>query len=296
MNRKTVKTAFSLEIKRLLFGIAPYIYFGAMTLIAAFYTVYLNFYSAIPDLQYTLRYLPLPIMLLLPFVTAGAFADKRGSDRMLISLGADYASLLLGRLLALCAVSVSPVLPMLALPPVIGSLGSISYTGAYLGLLSITLFSVAYCSALTLISAACGSKRLCYLISYAFFLAVYLGDMVHAALPVKALPMTLVAVTLSALISLSIFAFTRRATAPLTVFSAITVVFCVLCNAFKSLAHKVMTAILALIIPTAPIGELLNGSLLDARYILYPLLFTALCFTAAYLCLEGRRQDLKEGK
>lgn len=291
MKTKSIKTAFILEAKALFGSMRAYLYIAAIILSSLIYTVYFNIYIGYAELTYTLRYLALPIMLASPLITARSFAGERERDRMLISFGESNLSLLFGRLLATCLTGLTPLLPLFLVPISLGSLGEVNLLSDYLGILSIALFCLAYVSALTLLSVCCGSKKLCYTLSYAFFIIMYLGDIIASVLPLNALALTTVALILSAAFCAGLYRFTKNITVTLTVFSALTVFFCAICNFASVPAYRIIKAMLGFFVPNASLGVLLHGGIYDVISALYLIIFAALCAILAYICLEKRETE-----
>jgi len=286
VKNKSIKTAFILEARSLLSDVKTYIYIAAVLLFSTVYTVYFNVYQGITELQYTLRYLALPVMLASPAITVGAFSGKKDLDRMLVSLGSGSTSLLFGRLLAIYPISVCPLIPLIFAAAALGS-----GIEAYLGILSVALFCCAYVTALTLISALCPSKRLCAIISYAFLAAAYLLNMLRSLLPLSALALIGASLMLSFAFCAALYGFTKSITVCLTLFSVLTVISCAVCNVARVFSFKLIKALLSLATPCAPLNSLLSGGYLDVTAAITLVIFTALCAALTFICLEKRKTE-----
>lgn len=291
MKTKSVKTAFILEIKALFSSMRTYLYIAAILLFSLIYTVYFGIYRGDPSLAHTLSYLSLPIILAAPLITAQSFAGERECDRMLISFGENSLSLLIGRLSAVLVLGISPLIPLLFVPIALSSLGSISYLSDYLGIFSLALFCLAYLSALVLISVCCASKKLCYVLSYAFAVLSYLIDIAVSLLPVNAFALTCAAVLINASFCAGLYRYTKSITVSATVFSALTVLLCAVSNFATSFAHRIIKAVLRFTAPCSALGDLLHGELFDLTAMLCLIIFTVFCVLTAFICLEKRRTE-----
>ena len=268
-----------------------YLYIAAVLLFLTVCTAYFNLFQGISSFVYTLRYLPLPIMLAAPLVTSSVFAGNRSCDRMLISLGLSEKSMIFGRLFAVWLVCILPVLPALALPPVLGALGGTDTLASYAGIASLFVFCAAYSSALLVISLLCKTHKQALGISYGFFAAAYVADMVYSLIPLNSISVIAVAVVLAAGFSAAIYGFTKSSTAAITVFSAVTVIFCALSTFLTKAAYFTVRYVLSFLSPNVPVNDLLGGGIFEITKLLLPVVFTVYCILLCIICSEKRRTE-----
>ena len=115
------------------------------------------------------------VALALPFLTMGVFAKDRemGGDKLLYSLPFKSSHIVLGKYAAiLCFFGIQ--IAWLALIPVIfGFFGTVNYLASYFALLGFFLFGAAMLALFTFISAACKSRLVSAMISYAAILVAF---------------------------------------------------------------------------------------------------------------------------
>ena len=291
MKRKNLSAVYLTALKEQLSTMLPYVYFSVIALASTIYTVYVNLYNGAPTLEYTMRYMALPIMLAAPLLTVGTFSGKRERDAMLLSFGLRHTDMLFGRLLAALTVCLSPLLIFTILPPVLSLFGTVDMLGSYLSLLFTALFCAAYLSSLVFVSVAVRSVKLCTAISYTVFLLSYLGNTVCSAIPKSSFAMLCAWLPVSVILSVIIFALCGRVGHAVLTFSAVTVIFSLLCTFFPTAAYGTVRCAYAFLSAPNSLGALLYGGTIDLLAVIRLVLHTAFFSFTALLFLESRRAD-----
>lgn len=293
---KKLICVYKTALKGLLSSMPTYLYFAAVTAVGTVYAVYFNVYSGAPSLEYTMRYMALPIMIFAPLITVGAFSGKGRADAILFSLGLSSHSLLFGRMLAVLTVGIAPMIPMALLIPVMAALGSTEILTSLLALLWVILFCAAYLASLTAVSVICDRPRICAAVSYGVLVISYLGNLVCSRLP-KTSALTLIAfLPIAVLFGLTVFLLSRKAGQGVLSACAVTVIFSLTCAVSATAAYNAVHAAYTFLCAPYALGALLYGGRIDIFALICLILHTAFFSALAVIFLEKRFHEPKGGR
>lgn len=293
LNKKDVLKAFKLELSALLSSISTYVYIALMLFASVFFIGYLNFYNSISMLEFSMRYLSLPLMVFMPLLTSSIFRSSFERDRMLVSFGMDPRSLVLARIAAVCLVALFPSALLITVPLFLCTVGNVSFLGAYLGIFGFMLFTVALASLMSLIASFFRTKKSSIIISYGAVLTLYLGNLLFATLTAAPFKLMLAAALIFAIIGACVFAITGSSTNAFTVLAIGTLIFAVLSISISSFAFTLIKPMLGFFMINSSLEGFLYGAF-SIRSALMLIIFTALTVMLTLLCTQKRRYTCTE--
>ena len=293
LKKKDVLKALKLELAALLSSISTYVFVGLTLFVSVFFIGYLNFYNAISMLEFSVRYLSLPLMVFMPLLTSSAFRISFERDRMLVSFGMDPRSIVLARITAICLVALSPSALLITVPLFLCTVGKVSFLGAYLGIFGFMLFTVALASVMTFVASFFRTKKLSVAVSYGVSLTLYLGNLLNATLTSAPFKLMLAAALVFAIVGVGVYAVTRSSTNAFTVLAIGTLVLSVLSVALSPLALAIIKPMLGFLMINSSLEGFLYG-VFDIRSALMLIIFTALTVMLTLLCTQKRRYTCTE--
>lgn len=290
-----MKNVFKTELKGLLSGKRAYIYSALSLMLSAFFIVRYNLAGALPNLEYSLEIMTLPMLFLLPILCSDVFSGKqtRGFDSMLLSLGVPETSLLFGKLLARLTVFAPTYLILMAVPPFFSIFGKVNIPEAYAGLLGYLLFCLSAMSIFFFVSAVTRSALASTVICYASAIATYCFELLYTYLPrsVNVSFVTLTAVLIG--LVLILYMMTGSETFSAMFALALEAVLIIIRIASPTAMEKALATVLKVLSPRSSLTGFFYG-LLDIGEILYLLCFISVFTLAALISLEKRRYNGKE--
>ena len=134
------------------------------------------------------------ILILLPLLTFQRFDDSRSAVQTFISLGAKRSHIFWGKLIGAITVALIPCLILLALPPCLAFMGSVSYVSAYLSICAFILTTTALTSLLCALYALFDNPKGALMGSYILNVLLYVFYRVCIALGSGSLICSLISV------------------------------------------------------------------------------------------------------
>lgn len=290
-----MKTVFKLELKAMLSGVRAYIYTALTLFTSAFFIARYNLDGAMPNLEYSLELLTLPMLLILPILVSDIFSGDavRGFDAMLLSLGVREHSLLFGKLLARLSIFAPTFIFVTIMPLVLSVFGTVNLAEAYAGLLGYLLFCLAVISVFVFISALVRSAVISTVICYTVSVAMYVFELLYAYLPrsVNVSFFTLTAFVFG--LAFIVYLVTDSEIFSVSLAAAAEAILLIIRLAFSSSFHKALPFVLKALSPRSSLTGFFYG-LLNTGEILYLICFIAVFIAASLITLEMRKYNGKE--
>ena len=290
-----MKTVFRLEIKSMLSGIKAYVYTALTFLASAWFIARYNLDGGLPNLEYSVEILTLPILLLLPLLFSDIFSGSatRGFDAMLLSLGVREHSLFFGKLLARLCVFAPNFIFLAIMPPVLSIFGTVNFIEAYAGLLGYLLFCLAVISVFAFVSVLTRSAVISTVICYFVAIAMYGFELLYTYLP-RSVNISFITLTVCIFaLAFVVYLITDSDIFAVSLATAVEAVLLIIRLAFSSSFHKALPLVLKALSPRSSLTGFFYG-LLDISELIYLICFIAVFTVMTLITLEMRKYNGKE--
>lgn len=290
-----MKTVFRLELKALLSGIRAHVYTALTLLVSALFVARYNLDGGLPNLEYSLELLTVPMLLILPILVSDIFSGSsvRGFDAMLLSLGVREHSLLFGKLFARLSVFAPNFILMAIMPLVLCIFGTVNLAEAYAGLLGYLLFCLAVISVFVFISALIRSAVISTVICYAVSVAMYVFELLYSYIPRSVNVSFFTLTVLVFALAFIVYLVTNSEIFSVSLATIIEAVLLIFRFAFSSSFQKALPFVLKALAPRSSLTGFFYG-ILDIGGILYLICFIAIFTVSALIALEMRKYNGKE--
>ncbi len=110
-----------------------YVFLAFMLLSAGLYTSLVNFVYYSAAFEYVVKDMCFVLLITIPLLTMRVFSDekKQKTDKLLCLLPIDVKSIVLGKFLALCTITLIPAVVMCAYPVILSSYGVVNFKTAF---------------------------------------------------------------------------------------------------------------------------------------------------------------------
>ena len=180
-----MKAVFKRELKSYFNNMTGFIFISIFLCFTGIFVMMYNFFYMNSSAVYAVASMMPVLAVLVPIITARSILGERqsGADRLLYSLPLSSAQIVLGKYAALLTVLFIPMAFMAVLPPFISLFGEVHMLSAYLSLLDFFAFGAALLAVGMFISAVSKSTLAALCTSYGVVVALYLLNILSAALP-----------------------------------------------------------------------------------------------------------------
>lgn len=283
---------YKYELKTLLSGVKAYIFTAVMILSSGIFITYWNLYSGVPNIEYSISFVTLPLMAAVPFLTFSAFSSDRdtGADMMLFSLGKAPGSLMLGKYLAYLTVFTVSFASILAVPFILMIFADINLAGALSGLLGYYLYGAALIALCLFISSVTAKPLYSAIASYAAVAAAYLCEIILLYIENSLISSFLLLSIIILLAAGAVYYITRSETACLIFAAFLELVVIVLRFAAPDFFAGIFGGIMGVIALRNPLSGFLYG-LLDLTALIKYLTVISALLLLTKLSLQRRRHS-----
>ncbi len=290
-----MKTVFKTELKGMLSGKRAYIYTVLTLIVSGLFISRYNLDGLLPNLEYSLEIMTLPMLLLLPLLCSDIFSGnrKRGFDSMLLSFGVPERSLLFGKLLARLTVFAPTYIILVLMPPVLSIFGKVNMLEAYAGLLGYLLFCLAVMSVFFFVSVLIRNALTSTVICYCVSIAMYVCELLHTYLP-RSINMSFFTLSVCLLaLAFILYLITDSETFAVTFAAVFETVLLIVRFVFPNAFQKALPIVLKALAPRSALTGFFYG-LLDLGEVLYLICFIAIFTVMTLISLEKRKYNGKE--
>ena len=287
-----MKNVYSLTLKSLMRGVKAYVYLAVMFLAEGFFLTYVNLSSGYSATEYSIEFIEIMLMAVLPLICAEVFSeDKRsGFEKMLFSLGVTPCALYFGKALAVITVFTVPYALLLVVPFALEVLGTVNLAATLTSVGAFYLTGLAFTAICLLVSLSIRRKRYAYILSYSALLISYACCLFSGIVPVtRGASLFMLTVVLIA-VSVLLYAFTRS-----TLFfggffciseALLIFLYFVLPRQFAVAGVK----LLELLSPAQSLNTLIYGTF-DIATVMHLILFTAVLVFISLMQLGRRKYE-----
>ncbi len=291
-----MNSIFRKEYKHYFIGAVGWLTTTLLLLAAGLMTVLYGFVYGDRDVGYVLRAMQLPLILILPLISAGLWSRERrgGTDRLLFSLPVRTRQIVLGKYAAATLTFLLPTALLLVLPVIYSLYTEVAFLSAYSALLGYLLTGCATLAVGFLVSTFFRRAWVSYLVTVGVCLLLYLLPVVavlFAWLPWLALSL---AAVFALLVGLAVFLATRRLLVAVAfdgfALGALTTAYLISKDAFASAIDRVL-------VDTNPYEAMnaFSGGFFSLSGLLSLLAVIALCLLLTTLRLALFRREGGEG-
>lgn len=180
-----MRAVFNREFRAIFRTLTGYIFFAAFILVTGLFATCFNFVFGSSALEYTLVFLAPALALLLPVLSIGIVGaeDRDGTGALLHSLPLTPRDVFFGKFFAALAVLAIAIAVPCLLPLVFSMYGEVNFVSAYSALGAFALLELALLCAELLVAVCIKKKLVCFIVSYALPILLYVLSLVTQYLP-----------------------------------------------------------------------------------------------------------------
>lgn len=170
-----MKSVYLLELKSILTSVRGFLFLGITLLLDGVFITFFNFYSGYLNVEYTLEFCAMFIMMTLPLLTVCTFASDRksGYDVMLFARVKSRWNVLAGKSFAVLTVAMIPCAVIAVIPLIANAFGDLYFKATYIGIFGYFLVTCALCSVGILVSVLTKGKLIGSVVTYGVFVLMY---------------------------------------------------------------------------------------------------------------------------
>ena len=287
-----MRSVYSFTLKSLFRDLKTYVFLAVMLLAEGAFLTYVNFNNQYSAMEYSLEFIEIALMLMLPLITAELFAADResGFEKTLLAFGIPCQNLLLGKLLAALTVFAVPSLPLLFVPFIFNIFGTVNFAASLASVFSYILLGVSFVALCVFVSLTAKKRLYSYIISYTVLLGIYLLGILAEIVPYTGKFSLLLLTALLICVSAAIYFFTRSAIlfgGFFCVSEALLILFYfVIPKHFAGAASKLFD----LLSPCSSLNKIIYGAF-DVTAIVHLLLFSAVFMLLSLMQLKRRKYE-----
>ena len=164
------------ELKSYLTSMVGYLFMFFVLLIAGIYFSAYQLSAAYPKFEYTLSALTFVFLISVPILTMRVLAEERKqkTDQLLLTAPVSVGQIVLGKYLALVTIFAIPMVIMCFYPLLMSKFGTVSFAGAYTGILGFFLLGCANLAIGVFVSSLTESQVIAEVLTFVFLFAFYM--------------------------------------------------------------------------------------------------------------------------
>lgn len=285
-----MKGIYLFELKALISGLKAYIFTAIMILSSGIFITYWNLYNGLPNVEYSLSFITIPLMLCVPFLTFSAYSRDRetGADMTLFSLGVKPVTLMLGKYLAYLTVFTVSFLFIFIVPFILTAFADINIPGALAGLLGYYLYGAVLTALCLLVSSVTSKQLYSAAAAYTVVALTYLSEIILLYVEDSLLASFFLLSIIILLCSAAVYFLTRSETASIVFAAVLEVIVIILRFAAPEFFTEIFGNVMSIIALRNPMSGFLYG-LFDLTCIAeYAVIIAALLIFTALSLLRRR--------
>ena len=176
---------FKREFKGYFLNVYGPIYIAVMLIFAGLFTLIFNYMGRSSGFEYTLGYISIALLVLIPVLAMRTIAEERKNQtiQLLYALPLRMFSIVMGKYLALLAVTAIPVGALCLYPLILSLHGTVSFLKAYAALLVFFLLGAALGALCMFLSSLTDSLVVSAVLGVAACLLIYFANLLSAIFP-----------------------------------------------------------------------------------------------------------------
>ena len=192
-------------------GVKAYVFLAVMFLAEGFFLTYVNLNSGYSAIEYSIEFIEIMLMAVLPLISAELFsADRRsGFEKTLFTFGVTPVQLYFGKALAAVTVLTVPYVLYAVMPFALLAFGTVNLAATLTSVVSFYLTGLSFTAICLLVSISVKRKRSAYIISYAVLLISYAFCLFSGVVPVTRGASLFMLTAVLIAVSVVLYAFTR---------------------------------------------------------------------------------------
>ena len=287
-----MKSVYSLAIKSLLRDLKTYIFIAIMFLAEGFFLTYINFNNQYSAIEYSLEFIEIALMLVLPLITAEVFTADResGFEKTLFAFGVPKASLYAGRTLASLTVFAVPYLLLIIAPFIFGVFGIVNFGATFSSVLAYFLVGISLVSVCLFISLTVKKRLHSYIISYVAMLVIYFFGIFASVVPMSRGFSLLLLTVIAVVIAVLIYLFTKSGIVSGGFFCIVEALLILFYFVTPKAFGRAFSVFLDLLSPCSSLNAVVYGPF-DLAAIAHLILFTAVFVLLSLVQLHRRKYE-----
>lgn len=171
-----MRAIYRKELIQLFGSLTGYVFASMFLLAVGGLCILCNFIGAYSGFEYTLNAACLPMLIMIPLLTARTFTDERrqGTERLLYSLPLDMKQIVLGKFFALVTVLAVLVLIIAAYPLILSRYGQVNLLTAYGTLIGFFFLLCCMCAIGLFLSSLAENQLIATVLTFILFAGIYL--------------------------------------------------------------------------------------------------------------------------
>ena len=284
------------EVRSYLTSMLGYVFMALNLLLTGIYFTYYNLGYGYPYLDYTLSGVSFVFMITTPILTMKVMAEERKqkTDQLLLTSPVSPLKIILGKYLALVTMFLIPVVIIACYPLILSGFGTIPFAADYTALFGYFLLGCAYLALGLFMSSLTESPVLAAVLSFGTCFLLYMEENISSMISGTALATYIACLLLAVLISLIIYAMTKKKIISGGLFAAAAIALTVCYFVKSSFLSGGIQKILSVFDFGSRFSIFLNG-ILDLRAVLYYLSAIVVCCFLAVQSIEKRRWGYHHG-
>lgn len=164
------------ELRSYLTSMVGYLFIFFILLLTGIYFSAYQLAAAYPKFEYTLSALTFVFLISVPILTMRVLAEERKqkTDQLLLTAPISVGQIVLGKYLALVTIFAIPMLIMCFYPLLMSKFGTVSFAGAYTGILGFFLLGCANLALGVFVSSLTESQVIAAVLTFVFLFAFYM--------------------------------------------------------------------------------------------------------------------------
>ena len=164
------------ELRSYLTSMVGYLFIFFILLLTGIYFSAYQLGAAYPKFEYTLSALTFVFLISVPILTMRVLAEERKqkTDQLLLTAPVSVGQIVFGKYLALVTIFAIPMLIMCFYPLLMSKFGTVSFAGAYTGILGFFLLGCANLALGVFVSSLTESQVIAAVLTFVFLFAFYM--------------------------------------------------------------------------------------------------------------------------
>ena len=164
------------ELRSYLTSMVGYLFIFFILLLTGIYFSAYQLAAAYPKFEYTLSALTFVFLISVPILTMRVLAEERKqkTDQLLLTSPVSVGQIVLGKYLALVTIFAIPMVIMCFYPLLMSKFGTVSFAGAYTGILGFFLLGCANLAIGVFVSSLTESQVIAAVLTFVFLFAFYM--------------------------------------------------------------------------------------------------------------------------
>ena len=164
------------ELRSAFNSLTVYLFCAALLCIVGVGAMIYNIQASVENFEYALNYISVILVVIIPVLTMRSFAEERKqkTDQLLLTAPVSVAQIVIGKYLALVTIFAIPMLIMCFYPLLMSKFGTVSFAGAYTGIMGFFLLGCANLAIGVFLSSLTESQVIAAVLTFVFLFAFYM--------------------------------------------------------------------------------------------------------------------------